>query len=510
MTRLYEFFSGIGGMRLGVQERLELTSVTAIECAPACNAVHKINFPGDTIRVKMVQQLSPASIDGKADVWTLSPPCQPYTTTANARQRDDEDPRAEGFLALCDILSQLSEPPRHIMLENVKGFVGSKSLAKWKAALRGQGFTWRQYLMSPVDLGIPNNRTRYYMIAERSDRFALDVAREEGLGEAPVVWSELPANRRSPHRAYDGGANDGAGANDGDGAEAKEGQGRARISPLAPYLEDEPAEGKEALLVKDKVLAKGFSTGLSILGALDRTTFCFTKNYGKVMNKSSGSLLYLDSVGGAPIRQSLATDPIDKSAGNMLGHAGRIRHFSPRELLNLFGFPASFVLPADLTLKKKFDCIGNSVNVKAVSALAAELFEGGKERVSAKAYALLEKELRRRETARLLVHEIRCFGREQAAAAAAAAGDEGATEKNPAAAAIDALRRLKEEDPQYYETFASINKQLVSKIAAEAAAPPVALTAPAVDVRPLALAAAGGALVSAVAMGALVWLKKKQ
>ena len=40
---------------------------------------------------------------------------------------------------------------------------------------------------------------------------------------------------------------------------------------LASYLEDAPAE-QDALTIGDKVLAKGFSCGLSILGAGDRSS----------------------------------------------------------------------------------------------------------------------------------------------------------------------------------------------------------------------------------------------
>ncbi len=61
--------------------------------------------------------------------------------------------------------------PKWILVENVKGFFGSDMLNQWYECLDECGYTFEEYLLSPTQLGIPNNRTRYYMVAERSNRF---------------------------------------------------------------------------------------------------------------------------------------------------------------------------------------------------------------------------------------------------------------------------------------------------------------------------------------------------
>ena len=138
---------------------------------------------------KLVEHIKPAMVDGRADLWTLSPPCQPHTTTRGAHQKDDMDKRSMGFQHMIHLLSSCEDPPRHILLENVKGFVGSNALCAWKTALRLKGYTWRQYLLSPVHVGIPNNRTRYYMIAERSSRFLADMG--EGRSDHSTKGREV-------------------------------------------------------------------------------------------------------------------------------------------------------------------------------------------------------------------------------------------------------------------------------------------------------------------------------
>lgn len=66
----------------------------------------------------------------------------------------------------------------------------------------------------------------------------------------------------------------------------------------------------------------------------------------------------------------------------------RLRYFSPTELLRLFQFegssdlsstsddkPMSFIWPDDISKKTKYKLIGNSVNVKVVTALIEYLFQ---------------------------------------------------------------------------------------------------------------------------------------
>lgn len=60
-----------------------------------------------------------------ADLWLLSPSCQPYTVL-NPLAKDDADPRARPFLHIVHTilpeLAKTSALPRYLLVENVAGF----------------------------------------------------------------------------------------------------------------------------------------------------------------------------------------------------------------------------------------------------------------------------------------------------------------------------------------------------------------------------------------------------
>jgi hypothetical protein len=60
----------------------------------------------------------------KADIWMMSPPCQPHTRQHTNQKEDVDDPRSKSFLHLCDLIStmEVESLPKIILLENVIGF----------------------------------------------------------------------------------------------------------------------------------------------------------------------------------------------------------------------------------------------------------------------------------------------------------------------------------------------------------------------------------------------------
>ena len=61
----------------------------------------------------------------RADLWLLSPACQPYTVL-NSNAKGASDPRAQSFLYLIqEVLPQLKvadADPSYLLVENVAGF----------------------------------------------------------------------------------------------------------------------------------------------------------------------------------------------------------------------------------------------------------------------------------------------------------------------------------------------------------------------------------------------------
>ena len=69
---------------------------------------------------------------------------------------------------MLEVLPRLRRPPRYILLENVRGFERSAARDALLAALRRLRLHWRELLLSPSQLGVPNSRSRYYLLARRS------------------------------------------------------------------------------------------------------------------------------------------------------------------------------------------------------------------------------------------------------------------------------------------------------------------------------------------------------
>lgn len=120
-----------------------------------------------------------------ADLWLLSPSCQPYTIL-NPTPRDSGDPRAKSFLHLInDVLPSLAESdslPGRLLIENVAGFevlypsppsASSLNLDRKTSATRQTlltvlsrlGYNILELLLTPLSFGIPNSRLRYYLLA---------------------------------------------------------------------------------------------------------------------------------------------------------------------------------------------------------------------------------------------------------------------------------------------------------------------------------------------------------
>ena len=131
-----EFFSGIGGMRLSLPSHihgLPITKITAYDCNDIANQIYHHNFhttcidniTNSKLKRMLIDNLSVADVDGIADIWTMSPPCQPYTTTRNSKQLDEKDNRSHGIFHLMHLLVTMKLRPRWIFLENVQGTMTS-------------------------------------------------------------------------------------------------------------------------------------------------------------------------------------------------------------------------------------------------------------------------------------------------------------------------------------------------------------------------------------------------
>jgi len=376
-----EFFSGIGGWRCAIQQALSdhnskfacdsgedvvdvsLASCHAYDISLEANAVYRHNFledddsPSFSIRTKLVEQLKAEDLPHECNMWTLSPPCQPFTKTRHAKRRDSGDNRCDGLHSLLDLLLNLvgdddspntnkSERPFWILLENVKGFVGSQMHFILKERLLQCGYSWKEVLMSPTHVGIPNHRMRYYILCERSDRFF--VRRDAKVDQSSLV-DFLPEIGPLP-----------------------------LARPLSEFLWPEnhlDGTTLDELAVPNSLLTEDWAKDIPIVSSHDRHSRCFTAFYARQIHRATGSILLMDGDGdgdGDGIVNESHHSPIDRT--DMTKHAGRLRRFAPEELLLLFGFPKeTFSFPPEMKMSHKFKLVGNSISVFVAKELAKEL-----------------------------------------------------------------------------------------------------------------------------------------
>ncbi|EFC48610.1 predicted protein [Naegleria gruberi] len=116
-------------------------------------------------------------------MWTMSPPCQPFTLNGN--RKDSEDDRSKSFLFLmADLFPQVL--PDYIFVENVKNFEISKTRQHLVNQLENFGYKYEEYLICPTQLGLPNQRVRYYLIGKRVANITPPLEKTEELREIPL------------------------------------------------------------------------------------------------------------------------------------------------------------------------------------------------------------------------------------------------------------------------------------------------------------------------------------
>ena len=99
-----ELFCGIGGFAAAVSGT-NVRIVGALDQSPTALAVYRLNFPEHDVRQVDLENISAAELVGfDADLWWLSPPCQPYSV--RGRGRDLDDPRSRSLLAILKAVSQ--------------------------------------------------------------------------------------------------------------------------------------------------------------------------------------------------------------------------------------------------------------------------------------------------------------------------------------------------------------------------------------------------------------------
>ncbi|KAL1759148.1 S-adenosyl-L-methionine-dependent methyltransferase [Schizophyllum commune] len=348
-VRALEFYSGIGGLHLAL-ERSKISGhiAGAFDWDQAAEQVYRHNFPATPVKrvrdmilrtsryTDLSTQVDISTLTASSlrdlypdiDIWLLSPACQPYTVL-NPNGKGAQDPRAQSFLHLVQVvlpdLAREGAAPNYLLVENVAGFEQSTTRQLMLSILHGLGYHCAEFVLTPLQFGIPNSRLRYYLLARK---YPFPFVSSES---AASILRYIPGHGSGPW-----------------------------IDPPDQYA------------IPDKVLVK-WGWLFDIVYPSDRRTCCFTRGYTKLVERA-GSILQMNEDMDEACQKTNPTQALQ------ILQPLRLRYFTPQELLRLFGFndpglQVAYKWPYRISEKTQYRLIGNSVNVLVVTKLVNYLFD---------------------------------------------------------------------------------------------------------------------------------------
>ncbi|KAK1282824.1 hypothetical protein QJS10_CPB22g01084 [Acorus calamus] len=349
--KILEFYSGIGGLRYSVEKSgISGSVLEAFDINDKANDVYEFNF-GHRPFQGNIQTLTYGDLDNyQADAWLLSPPCQPYTR--QGLQKQSADARASSFLKILDLIPHMSRPPLMLFVENVVGFETSDTHGMMVEVLKKSGFVTQEFVLSPIQFGIPYSRPRYFCLAKREP-----VSFQNPLFNNQLLWTPTVSMTQEDSKLYPN-------------TRCEESQiSRQPISnfleiPCSSALKDQGSLGdccvtNVSQFAVPRSLIERWGNVMDIVYPESTCCCCFTKSYNRYV-KGTGSFL-------------ATVQPDKKSEALPLNDLG-LRYFTPREVANLHCFPKDFQFPQHISLRQQYALLGNSVSVAVVAPLLQYLF----------------------------------------------------------------------------------------------------------------------------------------
>ncbi|KAF9940683.1 tRNA (cytosine-5-)-methyltransferase [Mortierella alpina] len=430
--RILEFYSGIGGMHYAFNESGHLGDILqAFDINTTANEVYANNHGKKHLSQRNIEAVKMEVYDKhKADVWLMSPPCQPYTRTGN--QEGSKDTRAKSFLYLMNILPKMQHPPNYLLLENVKGFEESDSRDLLVDCLTKAGYEFQELLITPLQIGIPNSRMRYYCLARKTlnvgsfvqpvtntligyipsltppssssssqdqgeqQQQALQKGFVDGRKQGDISGLSMPSSsvaakkRRTSLLTATVTKEDNSAVAKPDEDDILEDPMLAlNVDQIEKYLEFRNVDDDrmQKYMIPDKTLLK-YGKTFDIVKETTRRSCCFTKGYYHFV-ESTGSILQmaheLDTASVYIEAEALKAKPDsanpeeDNARALALLRTLHLRYFTENEVARLMGFPileGKFSFPDTTSLKQRYRVLGNSINVKVVAKLIQYLLTG--------------------------------------------------------------------------------------------------------------------------------------
>lgn len=302
-------FSGIGGIDLGFQlAGFDIAWANEMD-RDACKT-YRLNFP-DVILFESDIRTLDVSLLPKVDIITAGFPCQSFSVCGN--QKGFNDSRGNLFFEIMRIVDSIE--PQIIFLENVANLTEhdkGRTFITIHNELVMRNYYIRYVIADACDYGIPQHRTRTYIIAFKNFIKCADYYFPQKEALKQKVFDILDKS--------------------------------AKVNAEFYLAENTTQYSKMLKAITDENQIYRFSD-YGIQSSKDGICFTLKANMGTWYNR-------------VPI--------IKDNYG--------IRKITPYECLALMGFPKDFNLP-DISLKSAYKQIGNSVCVSLLKKIAKQLNE---------------------------------------------------------------------------------------------------------------------------------------
>ena len=176
--RLIELFGGIGSQAKALKnisadfEHYRLVEIDKY-AVMSYNAIHGTDFKTQDIKEVSADSLGITDVDKYCYIMSYSFPCVDLSICGKKLGMSKDNTTRSGLLWEVErILSECSELPQVLLMENVTLVHGKKNMAdfkKWIEFLESKGYSNYWQDLSAMDYGIPQTRTRCFMVSILGD-----------------------------------------------------------------------------------------------------------------------------------------------------------------------------------------------------------------------------------------------------------------------------------------------------------------------------------------------------
>lgn len=308
--RVCSLFAGIGGIDLAF-EQAGCIVVWANEIDKDTCKTYRHNFPHNPLIEGDIRGIDVHSVPD-FDILTAGFPCQPFSICG--KQNGFKDERGNLFFEIVRFIE--AKKPRYVFLENVANIVqhdNGRTFNRIFGKLAWHGYAIRYLVADACEYGIPQHRTRTYIIAFQDEyeceRFRFPEKCELHQSISDVIDQNIKASDSFYYTP-----------------------GTKKYKQLNTFITDE----KQIYRFAD----------YGIQASKNGISFTLKANMGTWYNRV----------------------PIIKDAYG-------IRRISPQECLALQSFPDTFCFPIDISYESMYKQAGNTVCVKLIHKMAKAIEE---------------------------------------------------------------------------------------------------------------------------------------